>query len=142
MVSLCWLHQDWFIWPLLAEFDDQKNFLAWLYVQEHELKMGIPAGLGYQIALSFAIAAGWWLAVWKAWPTELEEWAEGHSNRRRGRGRRGGGRGERSGRDDRESSQRKSDDRRGGDNRRRRSRGRRGGGRDSSGSSSSARSTS
>ena len=141
MVSLCWLHQDWFIWPLLAEFDDQKNFLAWLYVQEHELKMGIPAGLGYQVALSFAIAAGWWLAVWKAWPTELEEWAEGHSNRRRGRGRRGG-RGERSGRDDRESSQRKSDDRRGGDNRRRRSRGRRGGGRDSSGSSSSARSTS
>ncbi len=89
VVSLCWLHQDWFIWPMLEEFNDQKNFLSWLYVQEHELEMGIPAGLGFQVALSFATAAVWFLAVWKAWPTELENWADAGESRRGGRNRRG-----------------------------------------------------
>ena len=94
VVSLCWLHQDWFIWPMLEEFNDQKNFLSWLYVQEHELGMGIPAGLGFQVALSFATAAVWFLAVWKAWPAELEHWASANDSRRgnRNRSRRGRGR--------------------------------------------------
>lgn len=131
MVSLCWLHQDWFVWPMLEEFNEQDNFLSWLYVQEHELKMGIPAGMGFQIVLSFAIAAVWWLAVWKAWPTELEDWAEGSGqSRRRSRGgRRGGGNDQRGGgdsrdrRDEKKSSGQRSDD---GGSRRRRSRGGRG----------------
>jgi len=145
VVSLCWLHQDWFVWPLLAEFNDQDNFLAWLYVQEHELKMGIPAGFGFQIALSFAIAGVWWLAVWKAWPTELEEWAEtgsrsGNDRRSRSRGGRRGGRdnrdrGERrdsrdkrDSREEKKSSGQRSEERKSGEggSRRRRSRGGRG----------------
>lgn len=81
VVSLCWLHQDWLIWPLLSEVQ-----------KEHDLILGIPAGLGYQVALSFATAAVWFLAVWKAWPTELENWASADENRR-GSGNRRGGRG-------------------------------------------------
>jgi len=83
VVSLCWAHQDWLFWPLLSEVQE-----------EHDLVSGIPVGLGFQVALSFATAAVWFLAVWKAWPTELEHWASasdsrrGNSNRnRRGRGR-------------------------------------------------------
>jgi len=79
VVSLCWLHQDWLVWPLLA--DVQK---------EHDLMLGIPAGLGYHVAISFAAAAVWFLAVWKAWPTELEQWAGSGSSRRGGGNRRGG----------------------------------------------------
>ena len=71
VVSLCWLQQDWLIWPLLSEVQ-----------KEHDLILGIPAGLGYQVALSFATAAVWFLAVWKAWPTELENWASADENRR------------------------------------------------------------
>ena len=83
VVSLAWLHQDWLIWPLLSEVQ-----------KEHDLILGIPAGLGYQVALSFATAAVWFLAVWKAWPTELENWASAGENRRgsRNRGRGQGGR--------------------------------------------------
>ncbi|MBC8324410.1 MAG: hypothetical protein H8E27_02115 [Verrucomicrobia subdivision 3 bacterium] len=76
VVSLAWLHQDWLIWPLLSEVQ-----------KEHDLILGIPAGLGYQVALSFATAAVWFLAVWKAWPTELETWASAGENRRGGRNR-------------------------------------------------------
>ena len=85
VVSLAWLHQDWLIWPLLSEVQ-----------KEHDLILGIPAGLGYQVALSFATAAVWFLAVWKAWPTELENWASAGENRRGGGNRsdnRRGGRG-------------------------------------------------
>ena len=85
VVSLAWLHQDWLIWPLLSEVQ-----------KEHDLILGIPAGLGYQVALSFATAVVWFLAVWKAWPTELENWASAGENRRgggsRNRGRSQGGR--------------------------------------------------
>ncbi len=99
VVSLAWLHQDWLIWPLLSEVQ-----------KEHDLILGIPAGLGYQVALSFATAAVWFLAVWKAWPTELENWASAGENRRGNgsRNRRGGqsGQGGQSGRDNRGRSQR------------------------------------
>ena len=91
VVSLAWLHQDWLIWPLLSEVQ-----------KEHDLILGIPAGLGYQVALSFATAAVWFLAVWKAWPTELENWASADENRR-GSGNRRGGQG---GRDNRGRTQR------------------------------------
>ena len=89
VVSLCWLHQDWFVWPILAELNYQENFLSWLVAEEHEVKFGIPAGLGYQLALSFATAAVAFLAVWKAWPEDLERWAESGWGRDRGRGRGG-----------------------------------------------------
>jgi hypothetical protein len=60
VVSLCWLHQDWFVWPILTELNYQDNFLSWLVTEEHEVKFGIPAGLGYQLALSLATAAWAW----------------------------------------------------------------------------------
>ncbi len=94
VVSLCWLHQDWFVWPILTELNYQDNFLSWLVAEEHEVKFGIPAGLGYQLALSLATAAVAFLAVWKAWPEDLERWAESGGGRDRGRGGRN-----RSGRD-------------------------------------------
>ena len=83
VVSLCWAHQDWLFWPLLSEVQE-----------EHDLVSGIPAGLGFQVALSFATAAVWFLAVWKAWPAELERWASASDSRRgnRNRNRRGRGR--------------------------------------------------
>jgi hypothetical protein len=93
VVSLAWLHQDWLIWPLLSEVQ-----------KEHDLILGIPAGLGYQVALSFATAVVWFLAVWKAWPTELENWASAGENRRGG-GSRNRGRGQ-GGRDNRGRTQR------------------------------------
>ena len=93
VVSLAWLHQDWLIWPLLSEVQ-----------KEHDLILGIPAGLGYQVALSFAAAAVWFLAVWKTWPTELENWASAGENRRGG-GSRNRGRGQ-GGRDNRGRTQR------------------------------------
>ncbi|MDG2212850.1 MAG: hypothetical protein P8M70_03405, partial [Verrucomicrobiota bacterium] len=99
VVSLCWLHQDWFVWPILAELNYQENFLSWLVAEEHEVKFGIPAGLGYQLALSFATAAVAFLAVWKIWPKDLERWAESGGGRDRGRDRGGrnyGNRGRRS----------------------------------------------
>ena len=86
VVSLCWAHQDWFIWPILQGFDGEDSFLGYLNTAEHELKFGLPAGLGYQVFLSFLTAAVWLLAVWKAWPSELEQWAEtggGRGNRDR-----------------------------------------------------------
>ena len=79
VVSLCWTHQDWLLWPLLTEVQ-----------AEHDLVSGIPAGLGFQVALSFATAAIWFLAIWKAWPTELENWARAGRGRRGGRNRRRG----------------------------------------------------
>ena len=82
VVSLCWIHQDWLFWPLLSEVQ-----------KEHDLMSGIPVGLGFQVALSFATAAVWFLAVWKAWPTELESWASASEGRRGNRNRRGRGRG-------------------------------------------------
>ena len=83
MVSLCWAHQDWLFWPLLSEVQE-----------EHDLVSGIPAGLGFQVALSFATAAVWFLAVWKVWPAELEHWASAGDSRRgnRNHNRRGRGR--------------------------------------------------
>ncbi len=80
VVSLCWAHQDWLFWPLLSEVQE-----------EHDLVSGIPAGLGFQVALSFATAAVWLLAVWKAWPAELERWASAGGSRggNRNRSRRG-----------------------------------------------------
>ena len=99
MVSLCLLHQDWFVWPILTELNYQDNFLSWLVAEEHEVKFGIPAGLGYQLALSLATAAVAFLAVWKAWPKNLERWAESGWRRDRGRDRGGrnyGNRGRRS----------------------------------------------
>ena len=95
VVSLCWLHQDWFVWPILTELNYQDNFLSWLVAEEHEVKFGIPAGLGYQLALSFATAAVAFLAVWKVWPEDLERWAESGRGRDRG-GRNYGNRGRRS----------------------------------------------
>ena len=89
VVSLAWLHQDWFVWPLLAELNDQNNFLSWLVAEEHEVKFGIPANVGFQLFLSFATAAVALLAVWKAWPTELERWAEAGRGNRENRGNRG-----------------------------------------------------
>jgi hypothetical protein len=99
VVSLCWAHQDWFVWPILQGFDGEDSFLGYLTTAEHELKFGLPAGLGYQVFLSFLTAAVWLLAVWKAWPNELEQWAEAGGGRgsrdrdrsRGGRNRRGGG---------------------------------------------------
>ena len=93
VVSLAWLHQDWLIWPLLSEVQ-----------KEHDLILGIPAGLGYQVALSFAAAAVWFMAVWKAWPTALENWASAGGHRRGG-GSRNRGRGQ-GGRDNRGRTQR------------------------------------
>ena len=112
VVSLCWLHQDWFVWPILAELNYQENFLSWLVAEEHEVKFGIPAGLGYQFALSFATAAVAFLAVWKTWPEDLERWAESGWGRDRG-GRNYGNRGRRSrdgnrSRNDNERSESKS----------------------------------
>ena len=89
VVSLAWLHQDWFVWPLLAELNDQNNFLSWLVAEEHEVKFGIPANVGFQLFLSFATAAVALLAVWKAWPTELERWAEAGRGNRGNHGNRG-----------------------------------------------------
>ena len=99
LVSLCWAHQDWFIWPILQGFDGEDSFLGYLTTAEHELKFGLPAGLGYQVFLSFLTAAVWLLAVWKAWPSELEKWAEsgGGGGRDRQHGRSRGGRNRRSG---------------------------------------------
>ena len=68
MVSLAWLHHDWWFW------EESFSFL------------GIPAGLGYHVAFSFATAAAWALAVYQAWPGELERWADS-GNRRRSRSR-------------------------------------------------------
>ena len=97
VMSLCWLHQDWFIWPILDELNYQENFLSWIVAEEHEVKFGIPAGLGYQLALSFATSAVAFLAVWKIWPQDLERWAESVRGRDRGRGGRNrGGRDRRS----------------------------------------------
>jgi len=93
VVSLCWLHQDWFVWPILVELNNEENFLSWLVAEEHEVKFGIPAGLGYQISLSVATAAVAFLTVWKAWPSDLERWAEAGGNRDRNRGRGGRNRG-------------------------------------------------
>lgn len=93
VVSLAWLHQDWFVWPLLAELNDQNNFLSWLVAEEHEVKFGIPANVGFQLFLSFATAGVALLAVWKAWPTELERWAEAGNGNRGNRGGRDRGRG-------------------------------------------------
>ena len=114
VVSLAWLHQDWFIWPFLGELYEQQNYVpAFVYDlsedeqlaytaafarnREHELVMGLPLGVHFQMFLSFATAAVALLAVWKAWPTELERWAEAGNrgnrvDRDRGRGR---GRGDR-----------------------------------------------
>ena len=98
VVSLCWAHQDWFIWPILQGFDGEDSFLGYLTTAEHELKFGLPAGLGYQVFLSFLTAAVWLLAVWKAWPSELEQWAEsGGARGNRDRGRSRGGRNRRGG---------------------------------------------
>jgi hypothetical protein len=150
VVSLCWLHQDWVLWPLLSEFQ-----------MEHDLVFGIPAGLGFQVVLSFATAAVWFLAVWKAWPTELENWASagdrgsGRSSRggRGSRDGRGGGRGGNDNRRDRGRSRssdsqrgdRSSSDRTGEDSdrprRRRGGRGGRGRGRRSGGGDSNPSST-
>ena len=94
VVSLAWLHQDWFVWPLLAELDNQENFLSWLVAEEHEVKFGIPANVGFQLFLSVATAFVALIAVWKAWPKELERWAEAGRYRGRGgrnRARSGGG---------------------------------------------------
>jgi hypothetical protein len=141
VVSLAWIHQDWILWPLLSDVQS-----------EHGLVFGIPAGLGFQVTLSFATAAVWFLAVWKAWPTELENWASAGERRssRGGRGNRDsrGGRSERSGNDnrrdrgrsrsgdsqrsDRSSSERTGEDS-GGMRRRRGERGGRGRGRRSGG---------
>jgi hypothetical protein len=88
-VSLCWLHQDWFIWPILAELNYQENFLSWIVAEEHEVKFGIPANVGFQLFLSIATAFVAFIAVWKAWPKELERWAEADGYRGRGRGRGG-----------------------------------------------------
>ncbi|MDG2214714.1 MAG: hypothetical protein P8M70_12860 [Verrucomicrobiota bacterium] len=93
VVSLCWLHQDWFVWPILVELNNEENFLSWLVAEEHEVKFGIPAGLGYQLSLSVATAAVAFLTVWKAWPSDLERWAEAGGNRDRNRGRGGRNRG-------------------------------------------------
>ena len=116
VVSLAWFHQDWFIWPFLGELYEQQNYVpafvndlsedeqlaytaAFARNREHELVMGLPLGVHFQMFLSFATAAVALLAVWKAWPTELERWAEagsrgnrGDRDRDRGRGR---GRGDR-----------------------------------------------
>jgi len=89
VVSLAWLHQDWFVWPLLAELDNQRNFLSWFVAEEHEVKFGIPANVGFQLFLSIATAFVALIAVWKAWPKELERWAEADGYRGRGRGRGG-----------------------------------------------------
>ena len=95
VVSLCWLHQDWFVWPILVELNNEENFLSWLVAEEHEVKFGIPAGLGYQFSLSVATAAVAFLTVWKAWPTDLERWAEASGNGNRNRSRGGRNRGNR-----------------------------------------------
>ena len=138
VVSLAWLHQDWLIWPLLSEVQ-----------KEHDLILGIPAGLGYQVALSFATAVVWFLAVWKAWPTELENWASAGENRRGG-GSRNRGRGQ-GGRDNRGRTQRGdyrpsadrsersgNDDNEGRSRRRRGGRGRRSGGQGNGGNPNSS----
>ena len=115
VVSLCWAHQDWLFWPLLSEVQ-----------KEHDLLSGIPAGLGLQVALSFATAAVWFLAVWKAWPTELESWASASEGRRGNRNRRGRGRGRNPQGENRPANERTGND--GNRPRRRRGgRGRRGG---------------
>ena len=115
VVSLCWAHQDWLFWPLLSEVQE-----------EHDLVSGIPAGLGFQVALSFATAAVWFLAVWKAWPTELERWASASEGRRGNRNRRGRGRGRNPQGENRPANERTGND--GNRPRRRRGgRGRRGG---------------
>ena len=64
LVSLAWLHHDWWFW------------------EEPFTLLGIPAGLGYHVAFSFVTAAAWALAVYKAWPTELERWADPGDERR------------------------------------------------------------
>ena len=126
VVSLAWLHQDWLIWPLLSEVQ-----------KEHDLILGIPAGLGYQVALSFAAAAVWVMAVWKAWPTELENWASAGGHRRGG-GNRNRGRGQ-GGRDNRERSERSGNDGNEGRSRSRRGgRGRRSGGQGNGGNPNSS----
>lgn len=113
VVSLAWIHQDWVLWPLLSDVQS-----------EHDLVFGIPAGLGFQVALSFATAAVWFLTVWKAWPTELENWA---SSGDRGSGRSSrGGRGSRDGRGGRGSGDGRGGGRGGNDNRRDRGRSRSG----------------
>ena len=126
VLSLAWLHQDWFIWPFLGELYEQQNYVpAFVYDlsedeqlaytaafarnREHELVMGLPLGVHFQIFLSFATAAVALLAVWKAWPTELERWAEAgnrgnRGDRDRGRGDRNrGGRNRSRGDDDKNS---------------------------------------
>ena len=110
VVSLAWLHQDWFIWPFLGELYEQQNYVpafvndlsedeqlaytaAFARNREHELVMGLPLGVHFQMFLSFATAAVALLAVWKAWPTELERWAEAGNRGNRGDRDRGRGRG-------------------------------------------------
>ena len=101
VVSLAWFHQDWFIWPFLGELYEQQNYVpafvndlsedeqlaytaAFARNREHELVMGLPLGVHFQMFLSFATAAVALLAVWKAWPTELERWAEAGNRGNRG----------------------------------------------------------
>ncbi len=61
------LHQDFWNW-------DNANLVFGF----------MPVGLFYHACYSFA-AAGFWAIVMKvAWPTELEEWAEGSDDSREG----------------------------------------------------------
>ena len=143
VVSLAWLHQDWFVWPLLAELDNQENFLSWLVAEEHEVKFGIPANVGFQLFLSVATAFVALIAVWKAWPKELERWAEaGRYRGRGGRNRTRSGGGKNSG-ESKPSNRKTSRTESGGDSsdrpRRRRYRGGRGRGGNGGGSSQSQR---
>tara|TARA_Y100000758_G_C15845359_1_gene347196 strand:- start:143 stop:400 length:258 start_codon:yes stop_codon:yes gene_type:complete len=64
MVSLAWLHHDWW-------WDDLESLAPF----------GIPMGLGYHVGFSFATAAAWALAVYQAWPKELERWADNDGRR-------------------------------------------------------------
>ena len=75
MVSLAWAHQDWWFW-------------AWFPWDSKEEIHGIPSGLAYHVAFSFMTAAAWLLAAYKAWPAEIERWADAGSGHRRSRSRR------------------------------------------------------
>jgi len=59
MLALLILHQDFWLW------DDKTLLLGFL-----------PSGLAYHAWFSIAAAVAWGLAVRRAWPDDVEQWAE------------------------------------------------------------------
>jgi len=50
---------------------------VWYWNDESSV-MGLPIGITYHVLWTLLVSVAYWLVVRHAWPTELEESAEGH----------------------------------------------------------------